>query len=1774
MNRERVTVTLIILALFTSLFFAILNANIVLANELDSHEQIVDESKDDLSTQEEVAVENIDYEDVIDEETDLLQTVMILRDVPTSTNLESFLKAVSIDAETDENGHYIINPNSAYYMSLSFGESESYQFSNMEDLIYSFPDGVLIPDTETPQEFDIQVTDSSGSAYVRGNTFRVIDGNLVVRFNEEDENFARLCLMPNVKFTIDISSSFDESVEEIVFTPDIIKEFTYQNESDITISKQVQYDKEANTAYYTITLISSGQNNNVILTDRMLGTALTFNQDVSIKSNISEEVEADIDYNSVENGYIATIREMQNAETVTISYSAAVDNTKISSNGTVEQTENIATVTSDEMPDEKEASANFAGEASFHRIKKRALGDMIQIGEGIYEQSWIIHVNEDYKMQMNGTYIYDWIVANSRPFMTFTGDGITVTRKSQSGEEETYTVSFDDLLLYTNEYGVYGFGYLTPELDEIVSYDIVCTTRIDINNALNDIGLVNGAQVYNSYDEASVTAHAIGESVFAIQKDAVQTTSERSDWKITVTVPKDGLPDLKITDDLPRLQKDGVSYIDYLIEDSIRIEGLYDEESWSIALNDTRRSFTITFYKSKEQTSNNLGVLPSDNGSPRQITVYFSTRVNEEWIAIAEQDGYNTSSLYSHRNVASARSGDYKLPSDDAYVYPIRPAFGKTFVKQADAEINGVTYPVFEYELSLSGDIEEGFTIADAFQTEYLKIYDENGVRISGGMNPEAGGAFADGSYEETNDGAQMTFVQIPKINGAYLYPYYKIHYSLIPKDKASLDALNKAAAEQNGQIELSNTATWDGKTALDKAPYSYYPYVDKALITSPDQENGYTAEFKLEINKHAEDLDPESDVITIRDILSHNLRLLQDTISISPNADGIEIQHDTGDNTLTFMNVPDETAFVIRYKARVLGNGNTAYSNTVQFGKYTKSIEQNVVITSSGSGSASNPSISIVKRDAENLTATLQGAVFQLFTISGSEQTPILDNNGNNVTFTTDENGRALIEGNLETYGWTLWEDKLYGLVEIAAPTGYELNDDPVFFILTQMPESQIEYNLSGDTINVLNTQIKTSVSVEKRWVGEMEDSAVIYLYANEEYTGRSVMLSERNQWHGTFDNLNKYDFAGNEIKYSVKEEPNHNYKTEYQGTQETGFIIINERKENISIHITKKWVGPALDNIILNVKADGEVITTFPLTKGDNWTYTVKDLPRYDATDGHEILYAIEENPVKGYQTEYVIDGYDYTIVNVCDEKLDIPVKKGWVGKPADYTTFVLHADGKEKVKIPLTEQTGWECVFSDLPKYDPEDGHEIEYRVTEVIPSGFRQAVSGNAQDGYVFTNTNIEKISIPVSKRWVGKQESRAFVRLYADDKEVNGVYLTDENNWRHTFSDLDKYDGKDGHEINYTIKEDKIDGYITGISGTKDTGFTITNTLDGKVSIPVTKIWFGRPLKEIYVNLYANGKKTGYCVLNEQNKWQYTFEGLEQYKNGKEIVYSIQEENVPGYDVEISGNYKEGFIITNQNNETTSVPVRKLWIGGEQEEAVVHLFANGKLAATEILTKEKGWEHVFKDVPVYDKNTGRKIKYAVTEDPIPNYHAQVAGDAQKGFVIINTISSQVSFPITKKWIGKRTEEVNVFILANGKKILTVKLNNENGWKTIVTGLDKYHVGNQITYTIEEDTPEGYDSYQIGNQNDGFIITNRKKDTVITHNDTEIRYVKEEVTEHREESPSAKDQEHYVPVSIFGTRTLGDQSIIEVIFWILDGAIVLLGLYIIWWLKYRI
>ena len=667
-----------------------------------------------------------------------------------------------------------------------------------------------------------------------------------------------------------------------------------------------------------------------------------------------------------------------------------------------------------------------------------------------------------------------------------------------------------------------------------------------------------------------------------------------------------------------------------------------------------------------------------------------------------------------------------------------------------------------------------------------------------------------------------------------------------------------------------------------------------------------------------------------------------------------------------------------------------------------------------------------------------------------------------------------------------------------------------------TNMPEyngeNKITYTVKEDTVkdyttkvdryNITNTHEveKTNVKGTKTWEdnndqdGIRPDFITVRLYADGvEVANKEV--TKKDNWTYSFTNLDK-NKDGKEIKYTVSEDAVDGYTTSING-----YDITNTHKvEKISVKGSKTWNdnndqdGIRPDNIVVRLYADGNEVAEKTVTANDNWSYEFTNLDK--KKNGKEIKYTISEDAVDGYTTS--INGYDITNTHKV-EKISVKGSKTWNdnndqdGIRPDNIVVRLYADGNEVAEKTVTANDNWSYEFTNLDKN--KDGKEIKYTVSEDAVDGYTTTISG-----YDITNTHkVEKITIEGTKTWEdnndqdGIRPNNIVVRLYADGKEVANKKVTKKDNWKYSFTNLDK--NKDGKEIKYTVSEDAVDGYTTTING-----FNITNSYEPEViNINGVKTWDDNNNQDgirpdsIVVRLYADDVEIEKKKVSAQDNWSYEFTNLDKKKNGKEIKYTISEDAIDGYTTTING-----FNIVNTHTpETTKVMGKKIWNDNNNQDGirpdsiVVRLYADGEYVAKADITSgvNNDWTYAFIDLPKY--NNGKEIKYTVSEDAVNGYNTSYSEENE--YVIINThLIEKTSLNGVKTWDdnnnqdGIRPDFITVRLYADGVEIENKKVTANDNWKYNFTDLDKYKDGQLVSYTITEDLVKGY-STVIDNNN---------------------------------------------------------------------------------------
>ena len=491
------------------------------------------------------------------------------------------------------------------------------------------------------------------------------------------------------------------------------------------------------------------------------------------------------------------------------------------------------------------------------------------------------------------------------------------------------------------------------------------------------------------------------------------------------------------------------------------------------------------------------------------------------------------------------------------------------------------------------------------------------------------------------------------------------------------------------------------------------------------------------------------------------------------------------------------------------------------------------------------------------------------------------------------------------------------------------------------------------------INPNEKIEILFKSRWTGNDRLSARVHLFANGEEldiqttnpsTGQQrdgIVLDYQNAWEYRQANLPRYDQDGNEITYTATQEiinedlfafHGFRFKTVTTGSSEERSFIFNNISI-INIKVGKSW------NEYPNIVIPGTPSPAYPPVMLNVNTLDSEDSVSYDEEELNELI--AESDALDADNLNYVTyaSGLDEVDTSLEEDAQATTVQQSSVAIP-DSITVNLLADGVVVGTIQVTKEQDWESEFVGYPRFDENDGHEINYTIEEVPVNGYKTE--------YVHTRVidmiiNRSIIDIPVVKKWVGKMQSsvqvtlhRKYTTTYFDyatsrnvtdnhDEVVETVELNAANNWKYIFREQYEFytvAGQDPSKYEYYITEDSVANYATDITGNQDEGFTIinTNTTD-LIDIPVEKNWDGDTANSTKITLFANGNEVETVELNATNNWKHTFTHLQKYNNdGSEVAYTIKEVGENGniieldgkrFDVEYTGDVTQGFKVTNK-----------------------------------------------------------------------------------------------------------------------------------------------------------------------------------------------------------------------------------------------------------------
>ena len=375
-----------------------------------------------------------------------------------------------------------------------------------------------------------------------------------------------------------------------------------------------------------------------------------------------------------------------------------------------------------------------------------------------------------------------------------------------------------------------------------------------------------------------------------------------------------------------------------------------------------------------------------------------------------------------------------------------------------------------------------------------------------------------------------------------------------------------------------------------------------------------------------------------------------------------------------------------------------------------------------------------------------------------------------------------------------------------------------------------------------------------------------------------------------------------------------------------------------------------------------------------------------------------------------------------------------------------------------------------------------------------------IGQSAKSTYAETATS-SNINIPVEVDWKGNYRVPVNVNLMADGELKQTITITYDTYWKSKFLNVPKYNSL-GTEINYTITYEAADygvKYKYSLSGNATNGFVI------KI-VPLRDIYVGK-VWNVMPNIVIPGTPspadpptmTGMIATNlDSGTPAAAPEPLSEAPAVHAREATITEEIIEDYDPDSDA-------LISAPVEVSSVPI--------PNAITVHLLADGVVVGTMQLTKDGDWEGRFIDYPRYDENDGHEIKYTTKEDPLAGYETSYFN----GNIILNR--SLIDVSVEKKWIGNSQSKAELTLhracdymkfdytlnkhvkVKVDEEVATVELNAANNWKHTFSSLYEFYTpegadGVKYKYYVTEKSIPGYNTQITGNQDSGFVVTNKE------------------------------------------------------------------------------
>lgn len=659
------------------------------------------------------------------------------------------------------------------------------------------------------------------------------------------------------------------------------------------------------------------------------------------------------------------------------------------------------------------------------------------------------------------------------------------------------------------------------------------------------------------------------------------------------------------------------------------------------------------------------------------------------------------------------------------------------------------------------------------------------------------------------------------------------------------------------------------------------------------------------------------------------------------------------------------------------------------------------------------------------------------------------------------------------------------------------------------------IAKDASGYKFTLTNTKPIETVTktVSKVWEDSnnqdgLRPSAITVILTGDDGSRRVKSVTAAENWTVTFENLPKNQNHGQNIQYTVSEAFVSGYTEAITQNGDNYTITNTHTPASSEFFVTKIWKdngnndGMRPDEITITAHGSDGRSYTEKLNADNQWSVMFSNLPKY--ADGKVIEYSLTEESVPGYASSVTRNGKSFVLINThVDETKNITITKAWNDgnnqdglRPKTITAVVNGSDGSARF-VQLFEGQNWATNLNNLPKY--KNGTEIQYTVKENAIPGYETEIKQTG-DSYAITNSHTPAVvTVSAVKVWDdannqdGIRPSLIQVTLTGSDGSVRNAAITKNDGWTYQFKNLPKY--KNGMKIDYTLQEANSNPYTYEIvKGSDEYSFTITNNyVPAVVNVPITTVWDdddnrdGIRAKETAITLHGSNGKVYQRIVTGKDDFATVFEDVPKFfDEGREVVYTVTQNEMNGYTANIANTDKYTFQITNTHEpERLAKTVTKVWDDNNNQDGLrpntlrIALTGTDGTYIEKSLSTANNWTEAFDGLYKYFKE-GTPIQYTIDEEMVGGYEKEIS-EKDNLITITNTHAPEkLDLIVNVVWNdannqdGYRPDAATIHMSGTDGTQDAKDFTKDSSWSSIVfKDLDHYKDGNEIKFTVTED-----------------------------------------------------------------------------------------------------